>query len=108
MYAFPKDALSSLQSTVQPLQNLAKSRTTLVSHDNPHCSVRYVHAQPLNLNALPVPWTPGTGITIFLHHPQSEGVLVAHTVITGREHDMSHNRANELYLTDVHRGLGEH
>lgn len=35
--------------------------------------------------ALPVPGTPGTGITIFLHHSQSEGVLVAHTVITGRE-----------------------
>ena len=31
---------------------------------------------------LPVPGTPGTRVTILTHDPQSEGVLVAHTVIT--------------------------
>ena len=30
----------------------------------------------------PVPWTPGTGYAVLADHPEREGVLVAHAVIT--------------------------
>jgi hypothetical protein len=33
---------------------------------------------------LPIPWTPGTGVSIFLHNSESEWILIAHAVITVR------------------------
>ena len=32
--------------------------------------------------ASPVPWTPGTGDAVLADHPEREGILVAHAVIT--------------------------
>ena len=32
--------------------------------------------------ASPVPWTPGTGDAVLAYHPEREGILVAHAVIT--------------------------